>query len=68
MKTQTVCSLLLGTLLATRALAADTRAEVKHLSVNGGLEDGQARLVIEARLHGLPEDRQQLEKIARHYR
>ena len=35
-------------------------AEVKNLSVNGGLEDGKARLVIEAVLNNLPSDRDKL--------
>src|ERR1035437_2955530 len=40
------------------ARAASTTAEVKNLSLNGGLEDGKARLVIEAMLNGLPGDRE----------
>ena len=38
------------------ALAADTTAEIKNLSLNGCVEDGTARLVIEAKLKGLPDD------------
>ncbi|MCI0536408.1 MAG: hypothetical protein L0Z50_14395 [Verrucomicrobiales bacterium] len=36
------------------ASAADATAEVKNLSINGGLQDGKARLVIEAALNNLP--------------
>ena len=32
--------------------AAEQRAELNNLSVNGGIEDGKARLVIEALLKG----------------
>src|SRR6266436_6020087 len=39
------------------AVADDQKAEIKNLSVNGGLEDGKAKLVIEAVLNGLPGDR-----------
>lgn len=35
-------------------------AELKNLSVNGGLEDGKARLVIEAVLNGLPGEKEKL--------
>ena len=38
------------------ALAADATAEIKNLSLTGGVEDGSARLVIEAKLKGLPDD------------
>ena len=48
-------SWLLGSGLAAAA-DAGTTAEVKNLSFNGGLEDGKARLVIEAILKGLPGD------------
>ena len=55
-----VVSLLLVPLLFLSGLpavrAADATAEVKNLSLNGGLEDGKARLVIEAILKGLPGD------------
>jgi hypothetical protein len=40
------------------ARAASTTAEVKNLSLNGGLEDGKARLVIEAILKGMPGDQE----------
>ncbi len=36
--------------------AATTTTEVKNLTVNGGVEDGKARLVIEALLNRLPGD------------
>lgn len=36
------------------------KAEVKNISVNGGIEDGKARLVIEAALHGLGTNREKL--------
>ena len=55
-------SLLLVSLLFSSGLAsardASTTAEVKNLSLNGGLEDGKARLVIEAMLKGLPGDQE----------
>ena len=51
-----VCLLLCCVLAAARA--ASTTAEVKNLSLNGGLEDGKARLVIEAILKDLPGDRE----------
>src|ERR1035441_5151604 len=51
-----VCLLLWGGLAASPA--ASTTAEVKNLSLNGGLEDGKARLVIEAVLKGLPGDQE----------
>ena len=38
--------------------ATSTTAEVKNLSLNGGLEDGKARLVIEAILKGMPGDQE----------
>src|SRR5207302_7493738 len=50
-------NLLLASLLILPSHAATTTAEVKNLSVNGGLEDGKAKLVIEAVLNGLPGDR-----------
>ena len=57
-----VVSLLLVSLLLWSGLAAaraaSTAAEVKNLSLNGGLEDGKARLVIEAILKGLPGDQE----------
>ncbi len=48
--------LLCTLLLIPAAQAADSTAEVKNLSVNGGIEDGKARLVIEALLNHLPSD------------
>src|ERR1039458_6331738 len=57
-----VVSLVLVSLLfwsgLAAARAASTTAEVKNLSLNGGLEDGKARLVIEAVLKGLPGDQE----------
>src|ERR1035437_9555261 len=57
-----VVSLLLIPLLLWSGLAAvraaSTTAEVKNLSLNGGLEDGKARLVIEAILKGMPGDQE----------
>ena len=50
-----LASLLLCSGLAV-ARAADSAAEIKNLTLNGGLEDGKARLVIEAILRGLPGD------------
>lgn len=45
----------LGLLAPPPARAA--QAELKNLSLNGGIEDGKARLVIEANLTGLPGDK-----------
>src|SRR5664280_782858 len=56
-----VVSLLLISLLwagLAPAGAASTTAEVRNLSLNGGLEDGKARLVIEAILKGMPGDQE----------
>src|ERR1017187_7197868 len=57
-----VVSLMLVYLLlcsgSAAARAASTTAEVKNLSLNGGLEDGKARLVIEAILKGMPGDQE----------
>ena len=36
------------------------QTELKDLSINGGVQDGKARLVIEAQLHGLTGDKDQL--------
>jgi hypothetical protein len=36
--------------------AADTTAEIKNISINGGVDDGNARLVIEAKLKGMPDE------------
>ncbi|MEO8426365.1 MAG: hypothetical protein ABI651_04550 [Verrucomicrobiota bacterium] len=58
-----LCSLYLVTLVllfsTTPQLAAAT-AEVKNLSINGGLEDGKVRLVIDAVLNNLPGDKDKL--------
>lgn len=40
--------------------AAETKAEVKNLSLNGGIEDGKARLVIEADFKGLAPEKEKL--------
>src|SRR5687767_3901109 len=45
--------LLLSILISTAA----PPVELKDLSINGGVQDGKARLVIEAQLHGMPADR-----------
>lgn len=48
-------ALLLATLaLLVHSPAEAAQAELKNLSLNGGIEDGKARLVIEANLTGLP--------------
>ena len=61
--------LIKNSLLSTLALtcgimcsthAAETKAEVKNLSVNGGVEDGKAKLIIEAQLQGLDAARAKL--------
>src|SRR5258706_2816542 len=39
------------------APASGPEAELKDLSINGGIQDGKARLVIETQLHGLTEDK-----------
>src|SRR4051794_39525917 len=43
----------LGIFLAAFVSFGAEKAELKNISVNGGIEDGKARLVIEAVLHGL---------------
>ena len=50
----------LAVLLACFVSFGAEKAEVKNISVNGGIEDGKARLVIEAALHGLGTDREKL--------
>src|SRR3989442_1441382 len=40
--------------------AKAAEAELRDLSINGGVQDGKARLVIEAQLHGLTEDKNKL--------
>ncbi len=47
-------------LFTTCIRAAETQAEVKNLSINGGVADGKARLVIEALLNGLPGEMEKL--------
>src|SRR3954454_23644489 len=46
--------------LIARAAGADTEAELKNLSGNGGIADGKARLVIEALLGGTPGEKEKL--------
>lgn len=58
MRLLTALALLGGALLPSPA--ADTKAELKELSINGGVQDGKARLVIEANLSGLPADKDKL--------
>src|SRR5213593_4962690 len=36
------------------------QAEVKDLSINGGIQDGKARIVIDAQLKGLTDDKERL--------
>ena len=43
--------------------AAPATAEVKNLSVNGGLEDGKGKLIIEAQLTGLDAARAKLKEL-----
>src|SRR4051812_36396092 len=51
--------LFLGCLLVLPGFAADEqKAEIKNLSVNGGLQDGKAKLIIEAVLNGVPGDKE----------
>lgn len=51
---KTILSILI-LLSALSGQAADTTAEIKNIAINGGLDDGSARLVIEAKLKGLPD-------------
>ncbi len=60
MKTLTLLSFLCASLCLATTHAAQTRADLKNLSVNGGIEDGKARLVIEALLAGLPGEREKV--------
>src|ERR1041384_401814 len=54
LKTILCLLLLLGSHFAP---AAETVKEIKDLSINGGVQDGKARLVIETTLAGLQEDK-----------
>src|SRR5438309_11694308 len=45
---------LLTSSLLLSGFADEQKAELKDLTFNGGLQDGKARLVIEAMLNGLP--------------
>ena len=58
MKTNTLFSLILAPLLLVPSYAAEQKTELKNLSVNGGLEEGKARLIIEAALSGLPSEKE----------
>jgi hypothetical protein len=60
MNTRTILSTLGAVLLLANAGAADSKAEVKNLSINGGLQDGKARLIIEALLGSLPGEKDKL--------
>lgn len=58
-RSQAIHRALLLVLLAVvvQSPARAAQAELKNLSVNGGIEDGKARLVLEANLTGLPGDK-----------
>lgn len=47
-------------ILPPLAFGADFSAELKSLSLNGGIDDGKARLIIEAALKGLPGENEKL--------
>src|SRR5688572_26836229 len=52
---------LAGILLILFSLSSHcAQTELKDLSINGGVQDGKARLVIEAQLHGLTGDKDKL--------
>ncbi len=51
---------LCGALFANSARGAETSAELQNLTINGGIEDGKARLIIEAALRGMGGDREKL--------
>jgi hypothetical protein len=46
--------------LSPSLTASAAQAELKDLSLSGGVQDGKARLVIEANLSGLPADKEKL--------
>jgi hypothetical protein len=50
----------LSSLLTCRSVVGDTSAQLKDLSVTGGLDGGKARLVIEALLNGFSADKRTL--------
>src|SRR6476661_6558073 len=60
MKMHRLLVFLLVPWFAVDASGAQTEAELKNLSVNGGIADGKARLVIEASLNGTPGDKEKL--------
>jgi hypothetical protein len=57
MKTETLVCLFLS---VAALQGAETTAELKNVSLSGGLSEGKARVVIEADLRGLPEEREKL--------
>src|SRR3954464_2682316 len=59
MKTFTL-TLTLFTCLILSLRAAETEKDLKDLSINGGVQDGKARLVIEARIQDSAGDKQKL--------
>ncbi|MEY2408260.1 MAG: hypothetical protein QOF48_930 [Verrucomicrobiota bacterium] len=52
--------LLLLAAVSISTVRADTPTELKDLTINGGLQDGKARLVIEAQVKGSSEDREKV--------
>src|SRR6516165_4541954 len=54
MKKSAAIVFLLAIALLPITRAAEQRADLKNISLSGGLEDGKARLVIEALLNGFP--------------
>ena len=57
----TTCNRLVPILLVLFSLSSHcAQTELKDLSINGGVQDGKARLVIEAQLHGLTGDKDKL--------
>jgi hypothetical protein len=64
-KSLTICGLLallasVGLAFAAQAADATNKAELKELSFSGGVEDGKARLVIEAMLKGFAGEKEKL--------
>src|SRR5262245_5273335 len=60
MKLCILCSATIAWVFSAALQISGATAEVQNLSVNGGLEDGKARLIIEAVLNNLPGDRDKL--------
>src|SRR5437868_10558369 len=50
----------LSILWVATTLASAATAELKNVSISGGLEEGKARLVIEAALNGLSSEKEKL--------